>query len=73
MSWNGIVETKECLWECFRLFDLNTYFYCNTGSQGYCCSPESTSTNCRTSSCSNSLATRQLSYAYCSKSDLCGS
>ena len=73
MSWNGVVETTECMYECFRLFSVDSYFYCNTGSTGYCCAPDSTNANCKTSTCSKSLASKDLSYAYCFKSDLCGS
>ena len=72
MSWNGVVETQECLWECFRLFDINSYYYCNSGTMGYCCAPDSFDSNCLTNECSNDLMTPELSYAYCFKSNKCG-
>ena len=71
MSWNGVVETTECMYECFRLFSVDSYFYCNTGSTGYCCAPDSTNANCKTSTCSKSLASKDLSYANCFRSDKC--
>ena len=73
MQWQGMIETTQCFYECFRLFDVNSYFYCNNGSKGYCCAPNSSNANCKTSTCSSSLASKELSYAYCFQGSSCGS
>ena len=72
MQWQGMIETTQCFYECFRLFDVNSYFYCNNGSKGYCCAPNSSNANCKTSTCSSSLASKELSYANCFRNNICG-